>query len=622
MDGPIDEFSAFISYSHANQRVARWLHQKLETYRLPPALVGTESPFGPVTRRLLPVFRDRDELPASGDLGEHLRAALARSRYQIVLCTPEAARSLWVNEEILSFKRLHGEHRTLALIVAGEPYAGDARECFPPALRFRLAPDGTLSTVAAEPIAADIRPGKDGRKLALLKLIAGITGARLDALVRRDAARRARRLMWLTGASLTIAVVTIGLAIYAEGQRRVAVRQRLLADRSLNFLIGTFAIANPATENPRTITALSILDRASRRAAAELRDEPTVSARLLRTTGEIYFNLGLPKEAERDLRAALAREPASGEERARTLLKLASVAYKKGDLAATNAAIDRAEAAYPKSAGYAAQLDAEVLERRGMAETLAGHYARSAALLEQAAQKQRTLKGDNREALGRLWMNEAQALVRVQRFAEANRLFAQAVQSYAGAFGPAHLRTAIALQNQGWAFFEQGRTADAEARIHRALAIYGRVLERDHPTYAAALTLLGRVLTARHDPAGALAALDTATGIYTRLYGADNAAVGDTEFYAAEAEAEAGRFDAALTRLARTKAIYDASYGSDDPDQAELLMVRSGVLARAGRRADAVRDCDAALALRRRLDPADPALRTTAGTCAALRRAA
>ena len=40
-------------------------------------------------------------------------------------------------------------------IPRSEPYAGDEQECFPAALRFRLAPDGTLSEQPAEPIAAE-----------------------------------------------------------------------------------------------------------------------------------------------------------------------------------------------------------------------------------------------------------------------------------------------------------------------------------------------------------------------------------------------------------------------------------------------------------------------------------
>jgi tetratricopeptide (TPR) repeat protein len=616
--GDASRYAAFISYSHADQATVRWLHHALETYRLPRSLVGTESPYGPVPRRLPPVFRDRDELPASGDLGEHLRAALAESRFQIVLCSPKAAKSHWVNEEILSFKRMHGEQRTLALIVSGEPYSSGDEECFPKALRFHLGPDGELSDVPAEPIAADIRPGKDGKRLALLKLIAGITGLRLDQLARRDAARRQRQMMWITAASMSIALLTIGLAIYAEGQRRVAVRQQRLAESSLDFLIGTFAIANPATENPRTITALSILSRASKRAADEFKDEPAIASRLLRATGEIYFNLGLPKEAGTDLRAALARTPENGEARARILLKLATIDYKRGELAATRATIDAASKAYPSNASYAPALDAAVMEQRGMAEVLAGHYAQSANILGEAATRYQALDGDRRQDLGRVWMSQGQALLRLQKYAEAEKLFARAETNYTEAFGRNHVLTANAFQNQALADFESGDAARASQRIAQAVAIYSKVLEGDHPTIGAALILQGRIRTARSDYRGALQVLDQARALYGRLYGPRNPAVGDADFYAAEAEAKGGNVDGALARLARTKSIYDENYGATDPDQAELMMVRSRILAAAGRKAEARQDCDSGAAILAKIDPADPALGKARATCAAL----
>jgi tetratricopeptide (TPR) repeat protein len=611
----VSRYAAFISYSHSDQSQARWLHRALETYRLPRTLVGEPSGFGPVPPRLPPIFRDRDELPASGDLGEHLRAALAESRFQIVLCSPRAAQSKWVNEEILSFKRLHGEKRTLALILSGEPYQGGDRECFPAALRYHLDPDGNLSDSPAEPIAADIRPGKDGRQLALLKLVAGIADVRLDALVRRDAARRQRRMLMITAASLSIAVLTIGLAIYAETQRRVAVRQQRLADRSLDFLIGTFAIANPATENPRTITALSILSRASRRAGNEFREEPRISARLLRATGEIYFNLGLPKEAERDLRSALAQTPDQSEERARIFLKLAAVAYKRGDLKATRQAIAGASAAYPEGASYAELIEAEVIEQQGMAAVLAGQYAESARLLDQAASRYAALAGDHREELGRVWMSQGQSLVRLKKFDQAVRLFARAEASYTAAHGRNHVLTANAVQNQALADFESGDPTRAAERIAQAVAIYAKVLEGDHPVVAAALILQGRIRTAKNDQPGALSAFDRARGIYSRLYGPRNAAVGDADFYAAESEAKRGNVSGALARLARTQSIYDENYGAIDPDQAELRMVRSRILAAAGQRADARRECDGAVDIQARIDPQDRTLTAARATC-------
>lgn len=596
-----DRYSAFISYSHADQKCATWLHRKLENYRLPKTLVGTETPLGTVPRRLLPVFRDRDELSASSDLGVELRAALARSRFQIVICSPKSAMSHWVNEEILSFKRLHGEARTLALIIDGEPYSGDARECFPAALRFRLAADGSLSTVAAEPIAADIRPNKDGRRLALLKLVSGLTGLKLDALVRRDVARRQRRLAAITATSVLIAVMTIGLAIYAEMQRQVAEAQRRLADKSLTFLIETFAIANPATENPRTITAINILERASKRASADLKDEPAVSARLLQATGEIYYNLGLPRESGRDLRASLRLTTAPGEQRTRILLKLAALAAKRGAPKISDAYVSAAEKAYDRSGPDATKLGAAIAQSRGMIAYLGGDYERSATLFANAVAGHRAAPGDNREEIGRALMSEGQALLQLNAFGRADQLFGEAAALYLARFGADNVLTAAAIQNQALNDFESGRYARAETRIERALSVYAKVLEADHPTVAAANLLLGRIRIGGKDYAGALQAFDNARAVYSKLYGSNNPTVGDVDFYAAEAASAGGDSGTALAMLGRTKAIYDTAYGPDDPDQVELLLARARVLAQSGRATEADRDCRSALALQARI---------------------
>jgi hypothetical protein len=605
----VSRYAAFISYSHSDDAVARRLHRALEGFRIPRSLIGKPSPYGPVPRRLPPVFRDRDELPASGDLGLELRAALAESRFQIVLCSPKAARSHWVNEEILAFKRTHGEHRTLAVIVSGEP-GGVEAECFPPALRYKLGPDGELSDEPAEPIAADLRPGKDGRRLALLKLVAGIAGVPLDALARRDATRRQRRLLAVALVSSAIAVVTIGLAVYAEAQRRVAERQQRLADRSLQFLIGTFEVANPATENPRTITALTVLERASRRAAVDLRDEPAVSARLLRATGEIYANLGLATQSSRDLQLALSRLPPVGAERARVLLKLARLAYERGDAAATMRSIEAAQASYGPRDPDAKRLDAEVANWRGRTAVLTGAYARSAALLGEAARQYAALDGDNRAEIALIQLNQATSLLRLHRLPEADRIYAAATRNYVSKFGLNHILTANAIRNRALSDFEGGRIHAAEQQIEAALRIYRRVLEPDHPTFRDALVMQGRILTRAGKLDHALAALGRARALTARLYGPAHSSVGDVDFYTAEAEAAAGQPNAALARVDRVKVIYDASYGPNDPDQAELFALRARILAGAGRPEAAARQCDLAIALRVRLAPEDAASRS------------
>ena len=61
----------------------------------------------------------------------------------------------------------------------GEPNATDKpgmeeEECFPEAARYEICENGELIDKRTEPIAADAREGKDGKRNALLKLIAGL----------------------------------------------------------------------------------------------------------------------------------------------------------------------------------------------------------------------------------------------------------------------------------------------------------------------------------------------------------------------------------------------------------------------------------------------------------------
>src|SRR5688572_1713387 len=86
-------YFAFISYSHVDERWSRWLHNAIETYRVPKRLIGNAGRHGPVPARLAPVFRDRDELSGAADLTSTVREALEASGHLIVICSPAAARS-------------------------------------------------------------------------------------------------------------------------------------------------------------------------------------------------------------------------------------------------------------------------------------------------------------------------------------------------------------------------------------------------------------------------------------------------------------------------------------------------------------------------------------------------
>jgi len=230
-------FAAFISYSHSDEPTAKWLQGRLEAFRVPPALRARARARGFPGKRLGKVFRDRSDLSAAHDLSGEIRDALTRAGHLLVLCSPAACSSAYVNEEIRVFKALGGAERIIAAIVpAGGADASDA-VAFPASLVNRLEQDGAVSTTAEaiDPLAADFRDGKDGRENGFLKIVAGMLDVDLDDLVLRERqAERARRRVAYAIASVMV-VLAIGAGIGGVRAYNAEMRARNELARVLGF---------------------------------------------------------------------------------------------------------------------------------------------------------------------------------------------------------------------------------------------------------------------------------------------------------------------------------------------------------------------------------------------------
>jgi WD40 repeat protein len=240
-------YAAFISYAHGDLdgRIARRLHRTLETYTVPACLRQARD----LPRRVGKVFRDEDELSAAPSLSERLRDALRRSAYLIVVCSPRAAASRWVGEEINFFRVLGRADRILALLIDGEPSAA-----FPPA----LLSGGT------EPLAADVRPANGGAARAVwrdgtLRILAAMLACDYDDLRRRQRARRRQRIAAFAGGGALLALIA-AVAIGWTAWGRLQAESRALADRSRGLraqgdYVAAIAIALRATPGEHAMTA-------------------------------------------------------------------------------------------------------------------------------------------------------------------------------------------------------------------------------------------------------------------------------------------------------------------------------------------------------------------------------
>jgi len=343
-------YYAFLSYSHKDKALADWLHRELEKFRVPHALAGKLTANGVVPRRLTPVFRDQQDLSAGADLAEEIKAALAASQFLVVLCSPTAAKSRWTNQEIESFKRTRPEGCVLAAVVAGEPFASDMpgreeEECFPPALRFKYDRRGHQTTKRAEPLAADFREIGEGRRLAFLKLVAGMLGVGLDELVQREQTRRSRRLAYLAAASIAGMAVTSTLAVTAIQARDEARDQRREAEGLVAFMLGDLK------DKLEPIGKLDALDGVGSRVLAYYRNEPitelsdaalsqrsqalSLMADVATQRGNTDSALRLYQEAMAGTAEAIRRNPEDPERlylHAQNVFYVGEIAYGRGQL--------------------------------------------------------------------------------------------------------------------------------------------------------------------------------------------------------------------------------------------------------------------------------------------------
>ena len=214
------KYWAFISYSHKDVRWAKWLQRKLETYRVPKEYIG-ERIAGQsnvtIPEKIFPVFLDREELPTASDLSDEIRKTLKESRFLIVICSPNSVASNWVNEEIRFFKTLGGEKRVHCLVIEDQEGSNDLplENCFPKSVRYHVDTKGMIAEKRAEPLAADARKGKDGKKRALLKIIAALTFIDFAHLYDRESRRSLRRkILFIVSTSLSLLV--LGTILYVQ----------------------------------------------------------------------------------------------------------------------------------------------------------------------------------------------------------------------------------------------------------------------------------------------------------------------------------------------------------------------------------------------------------------------
>ncbi len=176
--------------------VAKWLQKKLEQFKLPTE-IHNEIDDG--NKYLRPVFRDQSDLN-TGILGDELLKNLEESKFLILICSKNSARSQWVSDEAKALVEMGRLERIIPVIVPDSD--SDEREQFPIYLRnyFEENPDKEL---------LGVNIGETGKAKALIRVVSRMLGVSFDSLWKRHRRQTRNRVL-----SCVVTVVTALLATY------------------------------------------------------------------------------------------------------------------------------------------------------------------------------------------------------------------------------------------------------------------------------------------------------------------------------------------------------------------------------------------------------------------------
>lgn len=194
------EYFAFISYQRQDEDWAKWLADQLEHYHLPLIRNGRDV----LPKDLRPIFRDIDELSA-GNLPQQIHQALENSKNLIVVCSPNSAKSPWVNKEVETFIEMGKLDYIFPFIIDGVAFSKNKdEECLPKALlnlsedkerlgaNVREFKDGPQRLCKDCPLPKNNREDKKqgnisdkGPNAAVVKIVAGMLGLNFDTLWQR-----------------------------------------------------------------------------------------------------------------------------------------------------------------------------------------------------------------------------------------------------------------------------------------------------------------------------------------------------------------------------------------------------------------------------------------------------
>ena len=193
-------YSAFISYSSKDEKVAKALWKKLEHYRLPAIL---QKQYEDIPEKMH-IFLDQGDIVPGDTVENALSRELADSKKLIVICSHNSAKSPYVELEVKNFLSLgHSPNDIIPYIIEGEVNRDSPNNCYVPSL-FGKTDKETINGVSVL---------RDGKWKAFVGVLANLLDVKFDEIYKREKVRRNRIIAALSGLGLLL-ICSMGAFIW------------------------------------------------------------------------------------------------------------------------------------------------------------------------------------------------------------------------------------------------------------------------------------------------------------------------------------------------------------------------------------------------------------------------
>jgi non-specific serine/threonine protein kinase/serine/threonine-protein kinase len=329
----------------------------------------------------------------------------------------------------------------------------------------------------------------------------------------------------VVAASLVLLALVLGIVGTTVGMLR-ADREAAAAQQVSDFLTRIFEVSDPGVARGNTVTARELLDQGASRISSELAGQPLVEARLLRTIGSVYQNLGLYAQAAPLEQAALdlrrANLSADDPDIGRSLNALGTLLNRQGRYQDAEKFLRDAVAVLQLSLGSASADVADAQTQLGLCVFQLGRHQEAEALIRQALTTLETVFGADSPEVATNLSHLGFLLNNQERYREAEVALKRALEIREAKLGADHFLVAASLDLLGDVYSFEGRNAEAEPLYLRALEIKRKVYAPDHPLTAESHFVLGRIYAAQGQAEPAETQLRTGIAMVERALGPDD----------------------------------------------------------------------------------------------------